>query len=146
MDLDLYRKHRKEAGEKSGMLWKQLANIVSSIFHSFLIVLKCYSMFIIAGFSVSYFVHGMDLLTAIDKDMMATLLLSALGGLSAGAFEVLILNKAGFKNVYKEYALKRVQDAEIAQGIKKDLYRDVKEYVPWYINKLREESRANNNK
>jgi len=131
---------------KDKLALKQVFNVLKGFGRVVLILIRNYSACIAIGFSISYWRHGYDLAIAIEKDMTATLLLSSYLSIALSLFEILILNNAGFTNVYSQKRREEQYKTDIVNSVKEDMYPDIKEYIPWYINKLREQALNNKNK
>jgi hypothetical protein len=118
---------------------KQIINILLSAVLSLLIVARNYTIGFVLVFSFSYWQQGFDLMSSIKRDMFFIILWSLAFGLSIGAIEIVLFNLAGFKNVFKSHANEITAIEKIKNDLKNEIYPNLKEYVPWYINKVMQE-------
>jgi hypothetical protein len=126
--------------KKDKVLWKkQFINILASIVRSFLIIIRNYTVGFVLVFSFSYWDHGFDLMSSIERDMTFIIVWSLAFGLGTWGIEVALFNLAGFKNVFKLHAQEMVAIEAIKKAMRNEIYPNIKEYVPWYIKKIMQE-------
>jgi hypothetical protein len=148
MSDDSEFKRYYELAKKDKVLWKkQFINILTSIVCSLLNIIRNYTVGFVLVFSFSYWDHGFELMSSIDRDMTFIIFWSLVFGFGTWAIEVALFNLSGFKNVFKLYANERVAVEDIKNSMRNEIYPNIKEYVPWYINNfMQEEMIKNNNK